>query len=152
MVFRDTKNGENRKVVLTKELTGFLKKVINIGSFSEYIFCHKNGQPLKSFDGAFRAFCKRAGINNFRFHDLRHNYCIEFSYKRSIFNGDLRNIRQNEQKKARMTRCFAQVCHLQTTKKKASQWLDCEALYFMLPRDKIERPVRRLEDNLLIFI
>ena len=79
MVFRDTKNGENRKVILTKELTGFLKKVINIGSFSEYVFCHKNGQPLKSFDGAFRAVCKRAGINNFRFHDLRHTFCTRMA-------------------------------------------------------------------------
>ena len=40
IVFRDTKNGENRKVVLTKELTGFLKQVINVGSFSEHVFCH----------------------------------------------------------------------------------------------------------------
>ena len=49
IVFRDTKNGENRKVVLTKELTGFLKQAINLGYFSEHVFCHKNGQPLKFF-------------------------------------------------------------------------------------------------------
>ena len=79
IVFRDTKNGENRKVVLTKELTGFLKQVINVGSFSEHVFCHKNGQPLKSFDSGFRAVLKRAGINNFRFHDLRHTFCTRMA-------------------------------------------------------------------------
>jgi integrase len=79
IVFRDTKNGENRKVVLTKELTEFLKKVINVGSFSEHVFCHKNGQPLKSFDGAFRAVCNRAGIKDFRFHDLRHTFCTRMA-------------------------------------------------------------------------
>jgi integrase len=78
-VFRDTKNGENRKVVLTKELTGFLKQVVNVGYFSEHVFCHKNGQFLKSFDGAFRAVCKRAGIDNFRFHDLRHTFCTRMA-------------------------------------------------------------------------
>ncbi len=79
IIFRDTKNGENRKVVLTKELTGFLKKVINIDCFSENVFCHKNGQPLKSFDSGFRAVLKRAGINNFRFHDLRHTFCTRMA-------------------------------------------------------------------------
>jgi len=79
IVFRDTKNGENRKVVLTKELTGFLKKVINVDSFSEHVFCHKNGQPLKSFDSGFRAVLKRAGIENLRFYDLRHTFCTRMA-------------------------------------------------------------------------
>jgi integrase len=65
---------EAKNFVLTKELTGFLKQVINVGCFSEHVFCHKNGQSLKSFDSGFKAVLKRAGINNFRFHDLRHTF------------------------------------------------------------------------------
>ncbi len=79
IVFRDTKNGENRKVVLTKKLTGFLKKVINVDSSSKHVFCYKNGQPLKSFDSGFRAVLKRAGIENLRFHDLRHTFCTRMA-------------------------------------------------------------------------
>jgi integrase len=65
--------------VLTKELTGFLKKVINVDSFSEHVFCYKNGQPLKSFDSGFRAVLKRTGIENLRFHDLRHTFCTRMA-------------------------------------------------------------------------
>jgi integrase len=79
IMFRDTKNGENRKVVLTKELTDFLKQVINISCFSEHVFCHKNGQPVKSFIGSFKAVCKRAGIKDLRFHDLRHTFCTRMA-------------------------------------------------------------------------
>ena len=60
-------------------MTGFLKQVINVGYFSEHIFYHKNGQPLKSFDGAFRVICKRAGIKDFRFHDLLHTFCTRMA-------------------------------------------------------------------------
>jgi hypothetical protein len=41
---------------------------------------------------------------------------------------------------------------LRSTKEKASQSVDCEALYHMLPRVRIELPTRGLEDNILIFI
>ena len=65
-----------------KRLAGFLKQVIIVGYFSEHVFCHKNGQPLKSFDCGFRAVLKRAGINNFRFHDLRHTFCTRMANAR----------------------------------------------------------------------
>jgi integrase len=79
VVFRDTKNGENRKVILTKELTKFLEQVIELNPFSEQVFCNRNGRPLKSIDGAFKAACKRAEINNLRFHDLRHTFCTRMA-------------------------------------------------------------------------
>lgn len=39
---------------------------------SEYIFTRADGKPLKSLQRSFRTALKRAGIKDFRFHDLRH--------------------------------------------------------------------------------
>ena len=39
---------------------------------SEYIFATPDGKPLKSLQRSFRTALERAGIKDFRFHDLRH--------------------------------------------------------------------------------
>lgn len=36
------------------------------------VFTHNNGQPLHKFYKAFHVALKKAGIIDFRFHDLRH--------------------------------------------------------------------------------
>ena len=36
------------------------------------VFTRQNGQPWGDVDTAFRSVLKKAGIGNFRFHDLRH--------------------------------------------------------------------------------
>ena len=41
---------------------------------SPYIFTNDEGEPYKRVVKGFRAACKRAGIENFRFHDLRHSF------------------------------------------------------------------------------
>jgi hypothetical protein len=38
MILRDTKKGWSGKVMLIKELTDFLEKVINKSPYSEYVF------------------------------------------------------------------------------------------------------------------
>ena len=43
---KDTKNGDNRRVFLTNELTDFFKKVINDESCSEYVFSSQNEKPF----------------------------------------------------------------------------------------------------------
>jgi integrase len=79
IILRDTKIGESRRVPLTKELTDFLKKVINQYPESEYVFNQKNGQPYKDLKEGYNAACKRAGIKNLRFHDLRHTFCTRMA-------------------------------------------------------------------------
>jgi len=39
-----------------------------------YIFCHKNGKPLKDIRRSFSLALERAEIEDFRFHDLRHTF------------------------------------------------------------------------------
>ena len=73
-----TKNGERLTVPLSetahKTLSAMKKtKVVHLGC--PYVF-HQNGEPLSPgrVSIAFKRACKRAGIDNFRFHDLRHNF------------------------------------------------------------------------------
>jgi integrase len=39
---------------------------------SEYIFTGPNGKPLADIRRAFNTACRKAGINDLHFHDLRH--------------------------------------------------------------------------------
>ena len=47
--------------------------LIKLPRISEYVFCNPDTlQPYKDIYRGFFAACRRAGINDFRFHDLRH--------------------------------------------------------------------------------
>jgi len=39
-----------------------------------YIFCHKDGSPRKAVRKSFSTVLRKANIQNFRFHDLRHTF------------------------------------------------------------------------------
>jgi integrase len=73
-----TKNGQRLTLPLTDTayivLVAMKKtKVIRLGC--PFVF-HQNGKPYSpnQVSMAFRRVCRRAGINNFRFHDLRHDF------------------------------------------------------------------------------
>jgi len=66
----ETKTMERREIPLSQTLVGILKDVPpTLGS--PYIFTYK-GKPMRSLSWTFKRACNRAGIANFRFHDLRH--------------------------------------------------------------------------------
>ena len=47
--------------------------LINLPHVSEYVFPNpETNMPYKTISEGFKTACKRAGISNFRFHDLRH--------------------------------------------------------------------------------
>lgn len=67
----NTKNGEMRKVPISKRLTRTLKSGKKIG---QYMFCKADGNKYGNIVKAFRSAVKRSGIKYCRFHDLRHTF------------------------------------------------------------------------------
>ncbi len=72
-----TKNGNPIGIPLTKTAMRTLLEVQRIRHIhSPYVFCYLDGKPYSpgSVTIAFRRVCKKAGVSNFRFHDLRHDF------------------------------------------------------------------------------
>lgn len=65
-----TKTQEKREIPLDEVLLGILRRVPRtLGS--QFVFTFK-GKPIGNIRKAFMGACERAGIKDFRFHDLRH--------------------------------------------------------------------------------
>ncbi|MBI5193834.1 MAG: site-specific integrase [Nitrospirae bacterium] len=69
-----TKNGERREVPLNDTLKNVLHGITRRLDVA-YVF-HDNitGKPYKEVKRSFASACKKAGIKDFRFHDLRHTF------------------------------------------------------------------------------
>lgn len=73
----EMKNGEPFSIKMTAEVKSSLQRVLKRRKLiSPYVFVAKNGQTYtrESVSMAFRRACKRAGIFDLRFHDLRHDF------------------------------------------------------------------------------
>lgn len=68
-----TKNGERREVPINETL-GAVLKVITRRIDSSYVFVNEEGKRYQGVKKSFYASCRRAGIKDFRFHDLRHTF------------------------------------------------------------------------------
>jgi integrase len=68
----DTKNGEDRTIPLNSTVISILKRTPR--NINSHVFCIKPD----SISQAFERICKRAGIDNLRFHDLRHEATSRF--------------------------------------------------------------------------
>jgi len=69
----NTKNGEKREVPVNDYLTETLKSIKKHDA-SPYVFCDKDGKPYYDFGKSFATALNKAGIKDFRFHDLRHTF------------------------------------------------------------------------------
>lgn len=68
----ETKNNEARKIPINKKLKEALESVKYEAS-GDYVFT-REGKPIGSFKTAFKAAIKRAGVERFTFHNLRHTF------------------------------------------------------------------------------
>lgn len=67
----DTKNGERRDIPMDETVRTTLK---GIERKSEHVFCHEEGGAFVRMQRSFEAAVKKSGIEDFRFHDLRHTF------------------------------------------------------------------------------
>ncbi|AJI57379.1 phage integrase family protein [Francisella philomiragia] len=69
----DTKTNKGRSIPLHKEIVTVIS---NIKNNSRYIFVSEiTGEKLNTVRSYWDRFIKESGIDKFRFHDLRHNFC-----------------------------------------------------------------------------
>jgi site-specific recombinase XerD len=76
------KNGEPRPIPIgarLKEVFAGLRQRHQLKS--RYVFCHENGEKLGDIRAAFQGACRRAGIEDFHFHDLRHTFASHLVMK-----------------------------------------------------------------------
>lgn len=84
-----TKTNEIRDVPLNESLCQELSKMTQ-NQESEYLFCNKRAEPFENVRNSFDRALKIAGIDDFRFHDLRHTFA---SYL--VMSGcDIRTVQQ----------------------------------------------------------
>ena len=71
-----TKNGERREIPINATLRGVFQSLIRRID-STYVFHDKDGKRYLDMRTAFMSTCRRAGIKDFRFHDLRHTFASQ---------------------------------------------------------------------------
>lgn len=70
-----TKSGKIRFIPVNDVLFNVLNKLKNRSGKSSFVFFNpETGKPFLDMKTAFKGACKRAGISNLRFHDLRHTF------------------------------------------------------------------------------
>ena len=69
-----TKAHDIRRIPINEMLYSELRKLPH---HSEYVFADKNGKPYDNVRRAFHTARKRAGLEYFRFHDLRHTFASQ---------------------------------------------------------------------------
>ena len=84
-----TKNYELRSIPMNSFLCSVLRKIPRHIK-SGYVFCNKSGEKFRRIRDGFNATLKRAGIENFRFHDMRHTFASHLVMK----GCDLRTVQQ----------------------------------------------------------
>ncbi len=68
----NSKSKKERRVPINSPMRTMLLELKLKSTNSEFVFTDNQGNPIKTIRTAFAAACRRAGIPELRFHDLRH--------------------------------------------------------------------------------
>jgi integrase len=74
-----SKNNESRDIPINAFLLETLKGLKKSLETGNYVFCNEDGEPRKDIREAFSGARDRAGLEDFRFHDLRHTAASLFA-------------------------------------------------------------------------
>lgn len=75
----ETKTNEARQIPINDDLAALFKRIRATNQLRyEYVFCDKKGRPFREVKKSFMASLRKAGIEDFRFHDLRHTFASHF--------------------------------------------------------------------------
>ena len=86
-----TKNNRKRFIPLNRDMVDLLKHLLEMDKEeSEYVFLGKQKKPLKCIKTPFGNAMKKAGIKDFRFHDLRHTFASHYV----MSGGDLISLKE----------------------------------------------------------
>lgn len=92
---RHTKSGKRRVVPLNEEAR---KAMLGRARFraencpgSPWVFAHKDGERVKHMQKGFHSACRRAGIDQFRVHDLRHT-CASWMVQEGVSMMEVRDV------------------------------------------------------------
>lgn len=69
-----TKNGERREIPINETLRGVLQGITRRLDVSYVFYDNNTGKPYQDVKRSFNTACRRAGIKDFHFHDLRHTF------------------------------------------------------------------------------
>ncbi len=79
---RETKANKARQIPINDRLAAVLKEVRRKNQLkSEYVFCDSQGRRFYEVKRSFNSACRRAGLEDFRFHDLRHTFASRLVMK-----------------------------------------------------------------------
>lgn len=106
IILRQTKNGERRLISLIPPLEAILDVCRQFSGGRGLIFPPRRlGSDTADITTAFKRACKKAGISNFRFHDLRHTAASYMAMDGGATQGELMAILGH--KSPQMTRRYA---------------------------------------------
>jgi len=69
-----TKNGERREIPINDTVREALRSITRRLDVPYVFYDPKTGKPYQDIKRSFASACRRAGIKDFRFHDLRHTF------------------------------------------------------------------------------